>query len=172
MTRKPWKFIVFKFWLIHFIYSQYIFHFIAWCFCFCRNSYCASLVAFLEKKGRQLSCRFYHCSTKWNSLKQFMRKYFSVDKHEVVIFVKRKRKFLLVSLWLVVSLCIVKKLERVIWKWQLSNWKILNNNMINSFDSPLVCVSTTDWKNPYTCRINKESNQNLSIRECYINLLM
>lgn len=61
-------------------------------------------MAFLEKKGRQLSCRFYHCSTKWNSLKQFMRKYFSVDKHEVVIFVKRERKFLLVSMAGCVSL--------------------------------------------------------------------
>lgn len=33
-----------------------------------------------------------------------MRKYFSVDKHEVVIFVKRKRKFLLVSMAGCVSL--------------------------------------------------------------------
>lgn len=33
-----------------------------------------------------------------------MRKYFSVDKHEVVIFVKRERKFLLVSMAGFVSL--------------------------------------------------------------------
>lgn len=62
-----------------------------------------------------------------------MRKYFSVDKHEVVIFVKRERKFLLVSMAGCVSLYCqeigASDLEMATFK--LKNYK---NNMINSFD--------------------------------------